>query len=1000
MGEQNERTSMIFAGSSEMHNRVRAHDWSRTPVGPVETWPYSLTSLVKTLLASRYPMVLTWGSQFTQFYNDAYSKLIGDKHPTALGEDIRITLEEGWDTLGPLVGAVMATGVANWNSALLLLLERSGYREESYFDVSHAPAEDDDGRIVGMLGVCTEVTQQVLSERRLRLLHDLGLKAGEARDAVTACRESAACMADDTLDVPFALIYLRDETYLRLHGVVGLEADGPLSPHLVHLADDDGSVWPFSRAVAGETVLVEDVQCRVTVPGGPWQEPVRSALVLPIAGSSQTGPRGVLIAGVSPNRALDATYRSFYELLAGQLSAAIRNGYAYEEERQRAEALARLDRAKTEFFSNVSHEFRTPLTLMLGPLEEMVNSPLTSLSEADRANLQLVHRNALRLLKLVNTLLDFSRIEENRAEAFYEAVDLAALTAELASLFRSAIEHAGLAFVVDCPPLPASVYVDREMWEKIVLNLLSNAFKFTQQGQITVSQRLVDGQVELSVADTGCGIPEAERAHVFKRFHRVAGTSGRSYEGSGIGLALVQELARLHGGEARVESTYGRGSVFTVTIPTGHAHLPADQIRTAASSSRSNPAAFINEALRWLPDDDVWPRQALAAAIEPPLPDRGVEQARVAARPRILLADDNADMRAYVGKILSPRYEVIPVPDGEAALRVAREQLPDLVLSDVMMPTLDGVGLLTQLRADPATRTIPVILLSARAGDEARAAGIETGADDYLIKPFSRRELLARIATHLELVQMRREVAEERVRRSAAEALVHERDQFLALVAHELKTPLTSIRGYLDLFVRRARQAEQLSDRDERTLQVVTRQLSRLSILIAELLDVSRIEIGQFRVERQSLDLRTVIRRVADEAALALTKHTLLVDLPDDPLPILGDELRLEQVFQNLLENAVKYSPLGGSITVAAARQGTTICVRVEDQGMGIPVAAQERIFERFYRARNADAQSISGLGIGLYVVQAIVTEHQGSVTVTSRESAGSTFTVCFPAQP
>ncbi|HEY0737021.1 MAG TPA: ATP-binding protein [Herpetosiphonaceae bacterium] len=994
MRDQSKPLSQIFAGPSEMHARVREHDWAATPLGPVASWPQSLTSLVKTLLASRYPMVLTWGPQFIQFYNDAYSRLIGDKHPAALGEDIRVTLEEGWDTLGPLILEVMRSGVANWNPALLLTLERSGYREEAYFDVSHAPAEDDEGQIVGMLAVCSEVTQQVLSQRRLRLLRDLAARAGAARNAVTACHESAACIAMHPLDVPFALIYLREGDQLFLHGAVGMEAGTAASPRSVDLSAHEPAAWPFAQVAAGETVLIDDVQRHARLRGGPWNEPVCQALALPIAAAGETGPRGILIASISPNRALDEGYRSFYELLAGHLSAAVSNARAHEEERQRIAALAQLDRAKTEFFSNVSHEFRTPLTLMLGPLEATLNAAQGSLSAPDREHLEVAYRNALRLLKLVNTLLDFSRIEADRAQASYEPVDLAALTADLASLFRSAIEQAGLAFVVECPPLPEPVYVDREMWEKIVLNLLSNAFKFTQQGRITLRQRLVGEQIELSVADTGAGISAADIDQVFQRFHRIAGTAGRSHEGSGIGLALVQELAALHGGRVHVTSTLGQGSTFTVSIPLGRAHLPAEQIRAGGGDTRAHLDAFVDEALRWLPNADRSAERFGARPAQLPT-EPGPELP--AQRSRILLADDNADMREYVTKLLGAHYAVVAVPDGEAALQAAREQLPDLILSDIMMPRLDGIGLLAQLRADPSTRTIPVILLSARAGDEARAAGIETGADDYLIKPFAARELLARVQTHLELVRMRREAAEERALRSAAEALVQERDQFLSLAAHELKTPLTSIRGYVDLFVRRARQEDRLSERDERTLEVITRQVGRLNKLIAELLDLSRIQIGQFELARRSLDLGSLIRRVADDVRLVLTRHSLELELPDEPLVIYADELRLEQVLQNLIENAVKYSPYGGRITVSAVRQQPGVCLSVHDQGIGIPESAREQIFQRFYRAHNANQQSVNGLGIGLYVVREIVRHHSGTIDVASQEGVGSTFTVCLP---
>ena len=422
--------------------------------------------------------------------------------------------------------------------------------------------------------------------------------------------------------------------------------------------------------------------------------------------------------------------------------------------RQREE-LAELDKLKTQFFANISHEFRTPLTLMIGPLEDVL-AESEKLSDPNRERLELTHRNSLRLLKLVNTLLDFSRIEAGRIQASYEPTDLAALTADLASGFRSAAERAGLRLLVDCPPLPEPVYVDREMWEKIVLNLLSNAFKFTFEGEIAVSLRLAASGVRLTVRDTGTGIPPDEVPRLFERFHRVKGARGRSYEGSGIGLALVQELARLHGGTVSVESEEGRGSTFTITIPPGKAHLPADRIEAerTLSSTGVRAAAFIQEALRWLPDES--PGERIP---ELPVESLGVWRSGDRTRGRILLADDNADMREYVRRLLGS-YEVEAVPDGHAALRAARERTPDLVLTDVMMPGLDGFGLLRELRADPHFRDVPVILLSARAGEEARIEGIGAGADDYLTKPFSGRELLARVQAHLRLAQSRRESRE------------------------------------------------------------------------------------------------------------------------------------------------------------------------------------------------------------------------------------------------
>ena len=425
-----------------------------------------------------------------------------------------------------------------------------------------------------------------------------------------------------------------------------------------------------------------------------------------------------------------------------------KKAYGREIARQREE-LAKLDELKTQFFANISHEFRTPLTLMMGPLEDALARP-EELSESNREQLQLAHRNSLRLLKLVNTLLDFSRIEAGRIRASYQPTNLAALTTELASVFRSAIERAGIKLVLDCDPLSEPAYVDREMWEKILFNLISNAFKFTFSGEITVSLVAVDKRIELQVRDTGTGIPAEEIPRLFDRFHRVEGARGRSFEGSGIGLALVSELVKLHGGSIRVESALDRGSAFVISIPKGKSHLPQDRIGAARVhvSTSVQSEAYEKELARWLPDS--------ATTIHDELSHPSIEKSR-----RILLVDDNIDMRDYVRRLLEQSgYEVEAVEDGLAAVRAARGRKPDLVLTDVMMPGLDGFGLVREFRADPELCPLPIILVSARAGEEARIEGINAGADDYIIKPFGARELLARIDAQLKMATLRQATTE------------------------------------------------------------------------------------------------------------------------------------------------------------------------------------------------------------------------------------------------
>jgi signal transduction histidine kinase len=1159
----------VFAGGGEMGALMRALDWSQTPLGPVEDWPQSLRTTVSILLNSRHPMFIFWGPQLAKLYNDGYRPILGaTKHPGALGQPGPDVWPEIWDTIGPMVEYVRTSGQATWSDDLLLFMHRNGYLEEVYFTFSYSPVRDETGGVAGMFCACIETTERVLGERRLRTLRDLAARASAAKTADDACRMAIDTLANNAADIPFVLLYLIDAggQFAHLAGTVGLAPNTPASPGLVDLTlpIEAQASWPLAHvALTGQAQLVDDLLVRFgALAAGAWPEPPHSALVLPVAQSGQDRSAGVLIAGISARRALDDDYRGFFDLVAGQVATAIANAHAYEEERRRTEALAELDRAKTTFFSNVSHEFRTPLTLMLGPVEELLSEAQPDAGQ--REQLLIVRRNGLRLLKLVNTLLDFARIEAGRVEATYEPSDLAALTVDLASVFRSAIERAGLRLVVDCPPLPEPIYVDREMWEKIVLNLLSNALKFTFEGQITVALRQAGDHVELDVCDTGTGISVDELPNLFERFQRVLGARARTHEGSGIGLALVQELARLHGGSVRVSSVAGVGSTFTVAIPVGKDHLPAERIGAARTPTMTaiGAAPYVEEALRWLPG-----QSSEFAVLSSELGAQVETQNSALKRQdsvRVLLADDNADMRDYLARLLGQRWLVETVADGAAALAAARAQPPDLVLADVMMPELDGFELLRELRADPRTHTIPVILLSARADEAARVEGMEAGADAYLVKPFSSRELLAHISGHLALARSRAEIerAAGRIahlqtvtaklaealtpgqvadvilaqglvalgaragsvaqllsgdtvleiigasgyradlidvwRRSSVEtsspmaqavrtaspvwlespaeratrfpnlaptsgddgawvvlpllakgrpigaiglsfaqprlfdaddqafmltlaqqcaqaldrarlhveteAAVTARDELLSIVSHDLKNPLATVKGFAQLLRRRvARIDSPETTRILDGLDKIDLATTRMSKQIAELLDATRLNAGQpLDLDHQPTNLVALVRQVVVECQQTTQSHTIQLLAPDEDLIGDYDPARLERVFANLLQNAVKYSPQGGAITVEIAREddhgGSWATIAVSDQGIGIPADDLPQIFERFHRAGNAAGQ-IQGTGIGLSSARQIVEQHSGTISVASQEDVGSTFTVRLPLE-
>ncbi len=744
-----------MAGGGEMGALMRGMDWSQTAFGPVAGWSQALRAAVSICLTTRFPIVLYYGPDLALIYNDAWRPVVGNKHPWSFGRAGREVWSEIWDIIGPMFQIVMDTGEATWSDDQLLPLNRFGYVEECYFYYSYSPIRGEGGHVEGIFTAVAETTPRVISDRRTQLLRDLAARALDAKTRADACAAAAEVLGSDLHDVPFAFIYLCDgRGRLDRAAAVGAGDSDAFAPARVSEDEPAGDPWKL-RAVrlGGEACLIEGLDQRFPdLPRVPWPEAPSQAYVLPIA-SPSAGTVGVVVLGISARRRFDDRYRAFCEQAVASLSSAIASADAYQEERRRAERLAELDRAKTAFFSNVSHEFRTPLTLMLSPLEEVLSKATLNLPAEDRALVDVAHRNGLRLLRLVNGLLDFSRVEAGRANACFEPVDLAAFTAELASNFRSLCEGAGLDFSVECPALGESVHVDRDMWEKVVLNLLSNAFKYTFTGDIAVSVMRDGPCAVLSVADTGTGIAPDEVPKLFERFHRIEGARGRSFEGTGIGLALVQELVKLHQGSLEVESEPGRGSTFSVSLPFGRDHLPAEAVGAPrlGSSTAVRAEAFVEEARRWTvnaPPLDNGAAEALSGALD-------------SGQGRVLLADDNDDMREHVRRLLARQgYTVEVVPDGQAALEAARHAAPDLVLTDVMMPRLDGFGLLAALRADAKLREVPVIMLSARAGDEAKVEGLDAGADDYLVKPFSARELLARIGANLQLARLRREAAE------------------------------------------------------------------------------------------------------------------------------------------------------------------------------------------------------------------------------------------------
>jgi signal transduction histidine kinase len=558
-----------------MVRRVAELDWSRTALGHRAEWSSALRTAVDICLSSRHPMVIWWGPELVLVYNDGWMPILGPvKHP-ALGRPGAQVWPEMWHIIGAQLEGVLHRGEATWSDDQLLPADRFGYLEEAYFTYSYSPIREQDGRVAGVFTAVTETTGRVLGERRLATLRDLGeVPALGSATAEEACAAAVDALAGHRADVPFSLVYLLDDAggQARLVADHGLRLRRDRLPTSIPLRGPAGAE-PLDALVESITAAASsrrpgtatDLARRSPGVAAPGANPVGDAdvdevVVLPLATPGQDRVAGVVVLGVSPYRELDGEYRSFLSLVGGHIATAVADVQAYEAERRRARSLAELDRAKTEFFTGVSHELRTPLTLIAGPVQDALDDTAHPLPAVHRNRLDVVRRNSGRLRRLVDTMLDFARLEGGRLTAQRVPVDLSRLTRGIAESFAPAAHRAGLRFVVDRPDPPLGALVDPDMWEKVVLNLLSNAVKYTLRGTVTIGLRGGgDGEVLLAVSDTGAGIAEADLSRIFERFHRVESSAARSVEGSGIGLALVTELVGLHQGRVRAVSEPGRG---------------------------------------------------------------------------------------------------------------------------------------------------------------------------------------------------------------------------------------------------------------------------------------------------------------------------------------------------------------------------------------------------------------------------------------------------------
>lgn len=733
----------IFPGDDPTARSHRAVDWARTPLGAVPTWSRTLSTVLPTVLASQMPVMVWWGPQLVQIYNDAFADLMGGKHPAAAGQSASACWSEVWDELGPLAERARS-GEAVHAQELPLLLHRDGYDEETFWTFSYSPIDDGSGRVGGVLVIAVDVTAGVVRGRRLAVLRDIGALSSAGRSTDLVLGQIVKVFEDHPGKVAFVVARMESRRDGPLEVVTSLGVD-PVAP----------GALPGDPSLLTEVYRTCEPQEEPTPPAG-WPIPrtagggrVERALHLPIVDRTEDRSVGVLTVGLNPHRAFDDGHRGFLHLIGRQVSTAVTDARAIAREQERARHLIELDHLKNRFLQNVSHELRTPLTLIAGSHRSIAERG--ELADAVRRDVAVAERAAMRLSRLVEGLLDLARSDEGALEPAIAPTDIAALTTEIAAMFRPTLDRAGLELRLDVGEVPEAVRVDPEMWSRIVSNLLSNAYKFTRRGSVAVELTAAADEVQLVVSDTGIGMDPETVAHAFERFHRVAGASLRTAEGAGIGLALVHDLAVAHGGCVEVDSVPGRGTRLTVRVPLRSGPASGVDVEGALRDAR----ALATEAASWV-----------APGEEDPVTVGVGEQAFGPDddRETILIVEDNVDLRNQLASLLdSDGWRVVAVGDVPSALAV--DVVPTLVLSDVLLPGADGIELVRVLRDEPATADIPIVLLTALAGSEPAAEGLRAGATDYLVKPFDPDELRARVRAHAELHRRRRDA----LRRADAE---------------------------------------------------------------------------------------------------------------------------------------------------------------------------------------------------------------------------------------
>ena len=709
----------------------------------------------------------------------------------------------------------------------------------------------------------------------------------------------------------------------------------------------------------------------------------RVLLLAMLAGAALLGGLGLLAAWLVGRSVVDGVAalsagaaRVETGDLSGRVSVPSRDeiGGLADAFNRMTEGLAKLDRMKSDFIATASHELRTPLTLAMAPLESLLAGDHGDMTADQTALLRVMHNNSVRQLQLVTGLLDFSRLEAGRVEVSREPVEVSRLTRSIVDDFRPLARGKGVALETRAELADPVVLLDRYLYERIVFNLVSNAVKFTPRGgSVRVSLECRDGALSLAVRDDGIGISLADQATLFTKFRQLDSSSTRRFEGTGLGLALVREFCALLGGGVTVESAPGRGSEFVAVI----------SAPTAAAAGAPPVRASSVLAPRWDPEAEA---AAMAAPTSPAAGSAG----------GILIVEDNPELRAYLARLLEGLAPVRAARDGEEALRLAAQEPPEVVVADVMMPKLDGLGLCRALKADPLTSAAPVVLVTALTDRESLTRGWKAGADEYLFKPFHPKEVVTRVGSLLEAARARRAAsaamaAKNRDLEAAVTELAAanaELQTFGYSVAHDLRAPLRNLAGFCG-HLEAEFSGKDLTDAQRELFKRVRGSVERMDAIILGLLQLSRVTRAE--LAPVAVDLADLAGSIAEELRRAHPERA--VDFLVAPgMTAHADRELVRIALRNLLENAWKFTAKRSSarVEVGVMRRGRDAVFFVKDDGAGFDLRHPERLFGTFQRFHSAS--EFSGTGIGLATVKRVVERHGGRIWAETGVGRGSTF--------